>query len=107
MSKLVPVDLAEAVLIGIGSLSNDSKAELLAMGTFNPHLKYDTDFINVVGSAVGIIDKENARLLQDIAVNHADQLHFLETDGETVEIQAAIRVILLEMARSLGAVSNC
>ncbi|MBK4738026.1 hypothetical protein [Noviherbaspirillum pedocola] len=99
MNNITPNTLGEAIIFGLKLLDDDSKRELAKIGWVNPHTKYETDFIGIVGAALGILDKTNQSLLQDIATNHADCLHFLDTDGSLVEPDAAIRVVLSEMSK--------
>lgn len=100
MSNVLPNTLEEAIVYGLQLLSVDSKRELAKIGPFNPHAKYETDFLAIIGSELGILDGTNQRLLQDIAAHHADDLHFLETDGKSVEPSASMRVLLTAMSRA-------
>lgn len=102
MNKMMPNTLEEAVAFGLKLLNDQSKRELAKIGCVDPHTKYGTDFIEIIGAALGIFDKTNEQLLRDIAVNHADSLHFLETDGSIVEPDAAIRVVLCAMSKEVA-----
>jgi len=35
----------------------------------------------------------------DVALNHADELNFLESDGHTAEPRAVLRIVLAEMVK--------
>jgi hypothetical protein len=98
----MPNTLEEAVIFGLNLLNDHSKRELAKIGWVDPHTKYETDFIGIVGAGLGILDKTNQQLLRDIAVNHADSLHFLETEGSIVEPDAAIRVVLSAMSKAVA-----
>lgn len=103
MSNVLPKTLEEATVYGLQLLSVDSKRELARIGLFNPHAKYETDFLAIIGSGLGIMDGTNSQLLQDIAAHHSDALHFLESDGKSVEPDAAIRVLLTAMSKAAAA----
>lgn len=100
MNQTIPKTLEEAVTFGLKLLSDRSKRELANIGWVDPHTKYDVDYIAIIGVGLGIADQTNQQLLRDIAANHADSLHFLETDGTTVEPDAAIRVVLGAMSKA-------
>ena len=103
MSKVLPMNLEEAVVFGLSLLNDQSKRELAEIGWVNPHTKYGVDYIEIIGSGLGISSMENQPLLNDIAMNHSDLLHFLETDGLTAEPYAAIRVVLTAMSKVASA----
>lgn len=102
MSNFLPVNLEEAVVFGLNLLNDQSKQELVKIGWVDPHTRYCVDYIEIIGNGLGILGMENRQLLNDIAVNHSDLLHFLEADGETVEPIAAIRVILSAMSKRIS-----
>ena len=97
------MNLEEAVAFGLNLLSDQSKRELAKISWVDPHTKYCVDYIEIIGSRLEISSMENQPLLSDIALNHSDSLNFLETDGGTVEPQAAIRVILTAMSKAAAA----
>jgi hypothetical protein len=101
MSKHLPSSLNDAVGFGLSLLADQDKRELASMGMFNPHMQYDTDFAEIIGVGLGISNGENLSLLRDIATNHVDELHFLEIDGESVEVDAALRVVLSAMSKAV------
>lgn len=100
MNKYLPSSLSEAVDFGLILLAEQSKQELARIDFFNPHMQYETNFAEIIGEGLGIANGENSLLLRDIATNHVDELHFLETDGETVEVDAALRVVLAAMSKA-------
>ncbi len=100
MNELLPMNLEEAVIFGLNFLNDRSKLELAKIALVDPHTTYGVDYIEIIGSGLGISSMENQPLLSDIAVNHSELLHFLETDGATVEPDAAIRVILTAMSKT-------
>jgi hypothetical protein len=101
MINLLPKNLEEAVAFGLDLLNDESRRELAKIGWVDSHTKYDTDYEGIIGSALGISNRENAALLRDIAVNHSDSLHFLEIDEDMAEPSAAIRVVLAAMSKAL------
>lgn len=103
MNKFLPMNLEEAVIFGLNLLNDQSKRELAKIGWVDPHTKYGVDYIEIIGSELGISSMDNQPLLSDIAINHSDSLHFLETDGATVEPDAAIRVILSAISKAAAA----
>ncbi|NVD97549.1 hypothetical protein [Massilia sp. BJB1822] len=102
MNRTLPKNLNEAVAFGIALLDETSKAELASLEFVDPHTSYCVDFIEITGSNMGLFDFSNKVLLEDIANNHSELLHFLELiDGE-VDPNGAIRVILAAMARHIA-----
>ena len=97
----MPKTLEEAVIFGLNLFDDQSKRQLAEIGWVDPHTKYNVDYIGIIGAGLGILDGRNQNLLRDIAVNHADALHFLETDGSIVEPDAAIHVILSAMSKAV------
>ncbi|NVE01197.1 hypothetical protein [Massilia sp. BJB1822] len=102
MQRVFPKDLQEATSLGLKLLDESSKAELASLQWVHPHTRYQTDYIEIVGSSMGLIDRSNKLLLEDIATNHTEQLHFLEcVDGE-VDSDAAVRVVLTAMSKDIS-----
>jgi hypothetical protein len=99
--KTLPKTFAEAVAIGLQALSPDQQDELREIAFVDPHTRYRTDFEKVVGVALGLAGGENFELRIDVAENHADDLHFLDTSGRLAEPQAVLRVVLAAMVRKL------
>lgn len=94
---MLPKTLNAAVVAGLMSLTSDARAELAKVGFVDPHTKYRYDFEFVVNEALGLNDGINQDLLIDVALNHADALNFLESDGYRAEPGAVLRIVLAEM----------
>ncbi|KWN20335.1 hypothetical protein WM21_03955 [Burkholderia ubonensis] len=62
-------------------------------------MKYETDFMMVIGNGLGIIERQNIDLLRDIEKNHSDQLHFLELQDGEVDVGAAMRIVMAAISR--------
>jgi hypothetical protein len=95
----LPKTFDEAVEVALNMLDASERSELSKIEMVNPHARYRTDFIQLVGNRLGLLDGSNVDLLKHIAVNQASSLHFLEIEGGVVEPMAAVRVVLAEMAR--------
>jgi hypothetical protein len=101
MTSTLPTNLNQAVATGLGLLNDESKRELATIGYVDPHTQYQTKFIAFVGEELGIFDRSNQALLEDVAENYVDRLHFLElADPETLG-QATVRIVLAAMAKQL------
>lgn len=98
---MLPKTLNDAVAAGLVNLTNDARMELAEVGFIDPHTKYRTDFEKVVADALGLNDGSNQELLIDVALNHADALNFLESDGHKAEPRAVLRIVLAEMVRAV------
>jgi hypothetical protein len=94
-----PKTFADAVAVGLRSLSDLATKELASVGFVDPHTKYRTDFEEIVSRALGLNDESNPELLRDVATNHPHLLHFLEASAQVAEPRAVLRVVLAEMAR--------
>lgn len=95
-----PSTLKQAVAAGLALLDDDSKRELALLTHVDPHTKYRADFIALVGEELGIFNRSNQLLLEDVAKDHVDQLHFLELIPDMLA-QATVRIILVAMAEEL------
>ena len=95
------INLNQAVATALSLLNDESKRELSLLSYVDPHTKYRTEFISLVGSGLGLFDGSNQPLLEDIVRNHAEKLHFLDLGPEGVSAQAAIRIVLAEMSDEL------
>ncbi|SAL02593.1 hypothetical protein AWB80_08394 [Caballeronia pedi] len=98
MKGNIPTTLDASVEFGLTLLDAKGRSELATMGLFNPHMKYETDFVKIIGSKLGIIDGSNQELLRDIAIKQGDNLHFLEIEGDSIEPAAAMRILLTAMS---------
>ncbi len=107
MPNLLPSNLVEAVAFGLNLLDDDSKRELALVGYVDPHTKYSTDFIQVLGKGLGIFDSSNHALFLDVAVNHSEDLHFLELGPEGESQEGTIRIVLAAMVDQLRRVTPC
>jgi hypothetical protein len=99
--KTLPKTLNDAVAVGLSKLTDDGRREMAEVGFIDPHTKYRTDFEQIITEALGLHDGSNRDLLIHVASNHAGELHFLETDGQTAEPRAVLRVVLAEMVKVL------
>ena len=99
---LTPLNLAEATEFCINILDEETKGELAGIGFYNPHMKYKTDFERTISEILGLTSTDAHSLLLDIAVNHAEKLHFLEVDGGLATPDAALRVIVNAIATRLS-----
>lgn len=101
MTSTLPTNLNQAVETGLALFNDESKRELAIMGYVDPLTKYQTEFIAIVGKELGIFDRSNQALLEDVAKNYVDRLHFLEqADLESLG-QATVRIVLAAMAKQL------
>ena len=101
MPKLLPPNLSEAVTFGLDLLDDSSKRELALVGYVDPHTKYSTDFIRVIGKGLGIFDSSNQSLILDLAENHNEGLHFLELGPEGASREGTVRMVLAAMVERL------
>ncbi|WP_157654808.1 hypothetical protein [Burkholderia ubonensis] len=99
MDRKIPGNLEAAAKFGLELLDEKSRREVSGIGIFNPHMKYETDFLMVIGNGLGIVDKKNVDLFRDIEKNHSDQLHFLELQDGGVGVEAAMRIVMAAISR--------
>ncbi|WP_157661059.1 hypothetical protein [Burkholderia ubonensis] len=99
MDRKLPGNLEAAAKFGLELLDEKSRREVAGIGIFNPHMKYETDFMMVIGNGLGIIERQNIDLLRDIEKNHSDQLHFLELQDGEVDVGAAMRIVMAAISR--------
>jgi len=99
--KAFPKTFSDAVAVGLSQLTTDGRTELARVGFVDPHTKYKTDFEQTISEALGLHEGVNRDLLLDVASNHAEELHFLETDGQLAEPSAVLRLVLAEMVMVL------
>lgn len=97
----LPKTLDAAVAFALTNLSSDAREELANAGFVDPHTKYRTDFEKLVTEALCLGDGLNEPLLVDVAKNHGEKLHFLESDGQRAEPRAVLRVVLAEMVKAV------
>lgn len=101
MTSTLPTNLNQAVTTSLALLNDESKRKLAMIGYVDPHTKYQTEFIAVVGEELGIFDGSNQALLEDVAENYVDRLHFLELADPEALGQATTRIILAAMVTQL------
>ncbi|UXU87590.1 hypothetical protein [Burkholderia sp. S-53] len=99
MDRKLPGNLDAAAKFGLKLLDEKSRREVSKIGIFNPHMKYETDFMMVIGGGLGIVDRQNIDLLRDIENNHSDQLHFLELQEGEVDVEVAMRIVMAAISR--------
>lgn len=101
MDRKLPDNLEMAAKFGLALLDEKGRREVSRMEIFNPHMRYETDFMSVIGVGLGIVGRENIALLRDIANNHSDQLHFLEMQDGEVDVDAAMRIVMAAISREV------
>ncbi|WP_269507036.1 hypothetical protein [Burkholderia sp. IMCC1007] len=99
MNRKLPGNLEAAAKSGLELLDEKGRREVSIIAVFNPHMRYETDFMAVIGKGLGIVDRKNIDLLRDIEKNHSDQLHFLELQDGGIDTEAAMRIVMAAISR--------
>jgi hypothetical protein len=94
-----PATVEMAAKQGMALLDEHGRREVAKIGIFNPHMKYDTDFLSVIGGGLGIVDGGNLRLVRDIIENHADKMHFLEIQEGAVDVNTVMRIVMAAISQ--------
>lgn len=95
-----PKTLPDAVAAGLHALTDDAREELARVGFVDPHTEYRIDFEKIVWDALGLDDGLNPELLTHVAINHANELNFADTDGHTVDPRVVLRIVLARMVKA-------